>query len=256
MAGNPGVFPRARTADHLVNTPFFPIMKLTRLFTALALLTGSSVLRADPPPAPDKDKAKSLFDGKTLDGWEGDTKLWRVADGALTGGSLTEQVKHNDFLATKTDYANFILRLKIKLNGTDGFINSGVQIRSQRVPNSSEMAGYQCDYGDGWWGKIYDESRRNKVVGSPADEKAVNAAIKKDDWNDYVIRAEGGRITSWLNGVPAVDYTEADPKIVQTGKIGIQIHGGGKGQVQVKDVTIEELPATPTASPAPESKKG
>ena len=105
-----------------------------------------------------------IFDGKSLDGWEGDAKLWRVEDGMITGGSLTEKVAHNDFLATVKSYANFDLRLKIKLSGTEGFINSGVQIRSLRVPGSPEMSGYQVDYGKGWYGKIYDESRRNKVI--------------------------------------------------------------------------------------------
>ena len=50
------------------------------------------------------------------------------------------------------------MRLKIKLTGTNGFINSGFQMRSQRVPRNSEMSGYQCDYGDpNWWGAVYDE---------------------------------------------------------------------------------------------------
>ena len=101
----------------------------------------------DAPPAA-KATPKSLFDGRTLAGWEGNQKLWRVQDGALTGGSLTEMVKQNDFLATTRDYTNFIVRMKIKLTGREGFINSGFQIRSQRVPNNSEMAGYQCDFGD------------------------------------------------------------------------------------------------------------
>jgi hypothetical protein len=230
-------------------------MKLTRLFTALALLSGLTVLRADPPPAPDKEKAKPLFDGKTLDGWEGDAKLWRVQDGCVTGGNATDQVKQNEFLATRADYGNFILRLKIKLTGTEGFVNSGIQMRSTRVPNSAEMSGYQCDYGDPtWWGSVYDESRRNKVM-AQSDMKALGPVIKRQEWNDYVIRADGPRITTWINGVQGVDYTEADPKIPQTGKIGIQIHGGGKTQVQVKDITIEELPANPKAAVAPEVKK-
>src|SRR6266545_3785453 len=91
--------------------------------------------------------AVSLFDGKTLDGWEGDTKLWRVENGCITGGSLEERVPRNEFLATKKSFHNFDLRLKIKLTGTEGFINSGVQIRSVRVPGSSEMSGYQVDAG-------------------------------------------------------------------------------------------------------------
>src|SRR5258708_5828992 len=106
-----------------------------------------------------------IFDGKTLDGWEGDAKLWRVEDGMITGGSLTEKVAHNDFIATVKSYSNFDLRLKIKLSGTEGFINSGVQIRSLSMPGSPEMSGYQVDYGKGWYGKLYDESRRNKGVG-------------------------------------------------------------------------------------------
>src|SRR3954471_14084265 len=66
----------------------------------------------------------AIFDGKSLDGWEGDPKLWRVEDGMITGGSLTEKVAHNDFIATVKSYANFDLRVKIKLTGTEGFINS------------------------------------------------------------------------------------------------------------------------------------
>lgn len=209
---------------------------------------------AEPPPAPGAN-VKPLFDGKTLAGWEGNAKLWRVADGALTGGSLTETIKENDFLATTGDYANFIARFKIKLTGTDGFLNSGFQIRSQRVPNNSEMAGYQCDYGDpGWYGCIYDESRRNKLM-AQSDMTALDPVIKRNDWNDYVIRADGPRITTWINGVIGVDYIEADPKIVQTGKMGIQVHGGGKALVQVKDLTIEELPATLDRQGAPEPAK-
>ncbi len=188
----------------------------------------------------------SLFDGKTLEHFEGNTKLWRVEEGEIRGGSLTETVKHNDFLATKKNYPNFDLRLKLRLAGT-GFVNSGVQIRSIRIPGTSEMSGYQVDYGPGWYGKLYDESRRNKVIANSTDPKAVTAAVKEGDWNEYRIRAEGPRIQTWINGVPALDYTEKDPKIAQDGHIGIQVHGGGKALIQAKDITIEELPATPNA---------
>ena len=188
----------------------------------------------------------SLFDGKTLDGWDFDPKLWKLEEGEIRGGSLTEKVTHNDFIATKKHYSNFDLRVKLRLSGT-GFVNSGVQIRSLRVPGTPEMCGFQVDYGKGWYGKIYDEGRRNKVVAEAADLKAADAAIKEGEWNEYRIRAEGPRIQSWINGVPALDYTETDPNIPQDGIIGIQIHGGGAAQVQVKDIVIEELPATPNA---------
>ena len=191
--------------------------------------------------------AAELFDGKSLSGWEGDPKWWRVQDGALTGGSTTEKVPRNFFLATTKSYQNFELRLQLKLTGVPntGMINSGVQIRSLRVPNDTEMSGYQVDAGDGWWGKLYDESRRNRVIAEPLNAPALNAAVKPGDWNEYRIRAEGARIRSWINGVPALDYTEADPNIAQDGHIAIQIHSGGIAQVQVKNVVIEELPPTP-----------
>lgn len=213
----------------------------TLLLSLSFLLALAPILRAAP--------AASLFDGRSLAGWEGDLKWWRVADGALTGGSTTEKIPRNFFLATTRSFQNFDLRLKLKLTGdpVTGLINSGVQIRSLRVPADTEMSGYQVDAGDKWWGKLYDESRRNKVIAEPVDATAADAAVKKGDWNEYHIRTEGPRIRAWINGVPTVDYTEANPAIAFDGHIGIQIHGGGIALVQVKDVTLEELPATPGA---------
>lgn len=191
--------------------------------------------------------AESLFDGKTLNGWEGDPKWWRVENGMITGGSMTEKVPKNFFLATMRQFQNFDLTLKLKLTGVPntGMINSGVQIRSLRVPNNTEMSGYQVDAGEGWWGKLYDESRRRKPVGEPANQDAVNAAVKANDWNEFRVRAEGPRIRSWINGVAALDYTETESNIAQDGQIAVQIHSGGMALVQVKDVQIEVLPPTP-----------
>jgi putative membrane-bound dehydrogenase-like protein len=188
----------------------------------------------------------TIFDGKSLAGWEGDAAWWRVEEGEIRGGSSTVKVPKNFFLATEKSYQNFDLRLKLRLTGT-GFVNSGVQIRSVRVPNSTEMSGYQVDYGKGWYGKIYDESRRNKVIAEPKDAAAVLAAVKEGEWNEYRILAEGNRIRSWINGVPALDYVETAPNIATDGKIGIQVHSGGMAVIQAKDITIEELPATPGA---------
>ncbi|MFZ9605234.1 MAG: 3-keto-disaccharide hydrolase, partial [Opitutales bacterium] len=188
----------------------------------------------------------TIFDGKSLAGWEGDAAWWRVEDGEIRGGSSTVKVPKNFFLATEKSYQNFDLRLQLRLTGT-GFVNSGVQIRSVRVPNSTEMSGYQVDYGKGWYGKIYDESRRNKVIAEPKDAAAVLAAVKEGEWNEYRILAEGNRIRSWINGVPALDYVETAPNIATDGKIGIQVHSGGMAVIQAKDITIEELPATPGA---------
>ena len=183
-----------------------------------------------------------LADGKTFDGWEGDTaKTWRIADGAFVGGSLTEKVPHNEFLATKKEFGNFELRLKFKVVGKEGQVNAGIQFRSQRVPNHFEVSGYQADLGDGYWGALYDESRRNKVLVAP-DKDAVLKVLKMGEWNDYVIRCEGTRIQLWINGLKTVDYTEADAKIPQKGIVAVQIHGGGKAEAWYRDIVIEELP--------------
>ena len=186
-----------------------------------------------------------LSDGRTFDGWVGDTnKTWRMEDGAFVGGTLERKVPQNEFLRTTRSFTNFVLKVKFKLVGTDadGFINGGVQIRSEPAKTPpNEMVGYQCDMGEGWWGALYDESRRNKVLIKP-DPKAVEKALKKNDWNQYVIRCEGKRIRTSINGVEMIDYTEADDSLPQFGLIGLQVHGGGPAVASYKDVVVEILP--------------
>ena len=197
-----------------------------------------AALHAEPPSG----KTVLLFDGKSFDGWQGDTaKTWRVEDGALVGGSLAEKVPHNEFLATKKEFTNFDLRLKFKLVGTEGTVNAGVQIRSRRIPDHFEMRGYQADLGQSYYGSLYDESRRNKVLAA-ADKEVIATALKLGEWNEYRIRCEGRRIQLWINGVQTVDYTEPDETIEQRGFIAVQIHGGGKAEARYKDIVIEELP--------------
>ena len=214
---------------------------MKRLLFLPALLLFGTLLHAEPI---------SLFDGKTLDGWESrEPSLWKVEDGCLTGGDEAHKIPHNDFLCTKRSFSNFVLKLKIKLTGDpkSGMINSGVQIRTQRNPTGHEVCGYQCDYGEpSWYAGIYDEGRRNKFI-APADMKVVHPALHLWDWNDYEIRAEGNRIRTWINGVPGVDYKEEDPNIPYDGILGVQLHAGGNTKVQIKDVFIEELPPTPNA---------
>lgn len=184
----------------------------------------------------------ALFDGKTFNGWEGDTvKTWKIVDKTLTGGSLTETVPHNEFICTRKSYSNYILKLKFKLSGTEGFINGGVQFHSVRAKEPAyEMIGYQADLGKGYWASLYDESRRNKTLIGP-DSAMVQKILKADDWNDYEIRSENGRIRLFLNGTQTVDYTEPDKSIPQKGIIGLQIHGGGKASIAYKDIYIKEL---------------
>ena len=204
--------------------------------SVVVLALAASLISSLAAPVP-------LSDGKTFQGWAGDTnKTWRIENGAFVGGSLDKKVPRNEFLRTEQQFTNFVLRLKVKLTGTNGFVNGGVQIRSQpttKPPN--EMVGYQCDVGEGWWGKLYDETRRNKVLISP-ESNAVKKAIKPNEWNDYRIRAEGKRIQIAINGVNMIDYTEPDDSIPQHGMIGLQVHGGGAAEASYKDITIEVLP--------------
>ena len=179
-----------------------------------------------------------LFDGKTLNGWEGNKDMFRVEDGAIVGGNLKEKIPHNEFLCTEEEFSDFELRLKFKLVGKG--VNAGVQIRSKRIPNHHEVSGYQADLGDGFWGALYDESRRNKVLIGPKAE-AVEKILKREDWNDYRIRAEGPRIQLWINGEQTVDYTEKDEGIARSGIIGLQIHGGPPSEAWYKDITITPL---------------
>src|SRR5688572_26432211 len=177
-----------------MRSPFLILLSFALLAVAQA---------EDPKPQP-------LFDGKTFTGWEGDTKTtWRIEEGALTAGSLDKKQPRNEFLSTTKEYANFELTLKWKLEGTEGFVNGGVQFRTKRIPNNHEVSGYQADLGAGFDGALYDESRRNKVLAKPSEE-IRKKALKPGEWNEYRIRAEGPRIQIWLNGTLTVDYTETE----------------------------------------------
>jgi hypothetical protein len=185
-----------------------------------------------------EDRENKLFDGQTLAGWEGDEKLFRVEEGAIVGGNLKQAIPHNYFLCTKEQFADFDLKLKFKIIGDA--TNAGVQFRSQRIPDHHEVRGYQADLGEGYWGCLYDESRRNKVLARPEDE-ALAKALKKGEWNEYRILCRGPRIQLWINEVQTVDYTERDADIESKGIIGLQIHGGPPGEAWYKDITIERL---------------
>jgi hypothetical protein len=228
--------PRAKTLDPRPKTK--TNMKQICLFIAcVVFLAARTALPAEP-------KAVSLFDGKTFDGWEGDIKkFFRIEDGAIVGGSLKKPVPHNAFLCTKKTYKNFILRAECRLVGPTA--NGGIQLRTRRLRNHYEVSGYQADMSmekdGGYWGCLYDESRRNRVLARPP-RAALLKVLKPNNWNQYEIRCEGPRIRLSLNGVQMVDYAETDPKMPLDGIIGLQIHGGGPSEAWYRNITIKELP--------------
>lgn len=204
----------------------------------------------------DADGFVSLFDGESLKGWTGNLKYFRVQDGAIVGGTMKEKVPNNEFLTYAKKFADFELRLKAKLVGKGG--NAGIQIRSRRPTKEElasddkkkrlpphEMVGYQVDMGKAWnkvwWGKLYDESRRRKVLAEPYDEAQLEKITKWDDWNDYRVWVKGNQIKIWLNGTQTVDYVEKEKGIAMSGLIGLQIHGGPPSEASYKDIRIKEL---------------
>jgi hypothetical protein len=190
-------------------------------------LVSATTFAAEPKP---------LFNGKDLTGWEGRTDLWKVVDGSIVGES--PGLKENHFLVTTEEYGDFELRFEVKLHNPKE--NSGVQFRSQRLPNSTEMIGYQADIGPGFWGSLYDESRRRKVIAA-ADPEVVAKTVKPGEWNDYVVRAVGGKITLTINGTKTVEYDEPDPAIARAGKIGLQVHAGGPFKIEFRKLTLQPL---------------
>lgn len=184
-----------------------------------------------------------LFDGKSTDQWEGNMDWFRVEDQCIVAGSLNKTIPHNEFLCTKKTYANFELKVQVRLKGKGD--NAGVQFRTVRIPNKTEVSGFQCDVGSAWdrpvWACLYDESRRNKML-AEGDAAKTRAALHQDDWNELTVRAENDRIQIWLNGYQTVDYTETDPKIAREGIIGLQIHSGPPSEAWYRAIRIKPLP--------------
>jgi hypothetical protein len=186
---------------------------------------------------------QSLFDGKSLTGWEGNLKTFRVEEGAIVAGTLKDKIPNNEFLCTTARYGNFELRFKCRLVGKGN--NAGVQFRSERIPNHFEVSGYQCDMGAAFgrlvWGALYDESRRRKMLAEGNQEK-IKEVFRANDWNDMTVRCEGPRIQIWLNGLQTVDFTEPDEKIAREGIIGLQVHGGEPAEAWYQEIRLKKLP--------------
>ena len=185
----------------------------------------------------------TLFDGKSFEGWEGDTdNVWRIEDGVIVGGSM-EGNPQNEFLATRKSFDHFRLSLDYKLVGTEGFVNGGVQFRSQRTDEPpNEMIGYQADIGAGWSGSLYDESRRRTMLAT-ADKAHIQDIEKPGEWNRYEVLVDGPMVKLYLNGMHTVTYVESDPDIPMDGLIALQIHGGSKAEISFRNIEIEALPS-------------
>jgi hypothetical protein len=228
-----------------------------RIGTAIALLAvigAAGSVRAQAP-----EGFKSLFNGKDLSGWEGKKEFWSVQDGAITGETTRENpTKGNTFLIWKDGtLQDFELRVKWKLLAH----NSGIQFRSKDKGNCV-VGGYQADmdYANAYTGILYEEGGRGILVkrgqklkvladgkkveeGRTAEDKAIVAAIKKDDWNEYVIAAQGNHVVQRINGITTMELTdEQEAKRAMSGILAFQIHAGPPMKVQFKDIYLKDLP--------------
>ena len=245
---------------------------LARLSTVAVLLIAGVALAEDAPKAtapPEPKDMKVIFNGKDLDGWEGNTQLWTAKDGVIRGETTKEKVaKGNTFLIWKGGtLKDFELRLSFRIESG----NSGIQYRSKHVPfkdtdeNKWVVAGYQAEVENtpGKVGFLYHERGRGylnnvgdkvvmepaadgkgkptpKVVGKLGDKAAIGATYKKGDWNDYVIICKGNHVQHYLNGIQTVDFTDNDEKgRCDSGILALQIHAGPPMWVEFKNIRIK-----------------
>ena len=214
------------------------IKNISLLFLIVCML-GCSLLKKGGDGA-----AVSLFDGKTLTGWDGDRNWFRVEDGCIVAGSLEKEIPHNMFLCTTKEYDDFELKLEIKIMGPGD--NSGIQFRSRRIPGGPEVSGYQADAGGPIgdfgvvWGSLYDEARRNRMLVTANQEEIVKV-YRQNEWNEMVVKCQGNHIQIWLNGYQTVDYTEEDDTIPKKGIIGFQLHAGAPTEVRYRNIKLTEL---------------
>jgi uncharacterized protein (TIGR03067 family) len=220
---------------------------------------------------------KTIFNGKDLNGWDGNPKLWWVKDGAIVGQTTTNQpIKVNTFLIwTNGVTTDFELRCSFRITAQNekGFANSGIQYRSKVLDSTNwVVGGYQADMeaGPNYTGILYDEAGgagkrgimaargekviwdkdgKKQVAGSLGKSEEIQAAIKKDSWNEYVVIAQGNHLQHFINSKPTVDVTdECDSKALTSGVLALQVHVGGPMTAEFKNLRIKTLP--PPAKPA------
>ena len=176
---------------------------------------------------------KPLFNGHNLDGWDGDPQVWSVRDGMIVGSTENHPLRHNEFLISKDKYSNFILHAEMKLRNH----NSGIQFRSEAMPEWI-VRGYQADAGENnYWGNIYEERGRGTLVDGWAN--GGKDVVKLKDWNQYEIRCEGDHIQLKLNGKETADLHDSKSS---DGVIAFQVHMGPPMEVYFRNVEIKKLP--------------
>ncbi len=234
----------------------------------MALAVSAAAGEKKETPKPGAEGFVSIFDGKTLDGWDGNPAFWSVKDGAITGQTTKENpTKGNTFIIWKGGLVgDFELKLDYRI--VKG--NSGIQYRSFRIkgPDRWRLGGYQADFeaGKNYSGILYGEryrgilARRGQktvigdnhkptVVGTVGDSKAIQKKIKHEDWNAYHVVAKGFHFVHRINGMVAIECTDEDKKMRKAaGLLGLQLHAGPPMTVQFKNIRIKHIGTQPAAA--------
>lgn len=199
---------------------------------ALALVAVVSL--AQPLSREEKKQGfKPLFNGKDLSEWKGDSRLWRVEKGVIIGSSDGVKLPHNTFLIHKQEWGDFHLKFQVRLRNH----NSGVQFRSEELPDFV-VKGLQADMAEGnWWGSIYDEKGTRGVIVNGWKGKA-ETVVKPGDWNDYEIYAKGDEIRITVNGLVTAELKDSSRL---SGVLALQLHAGPPMQVEFRNLRIKRL---------------
>ncbi len=175
----------------------------------------------------------NLFNGENLDGWTiYGTEKWFVEKGLLVCESGPD--KGYGYLATDEFYDNFELTVDFKQEANG---NSGIFFRS--TIEGTKIAGWQVEVAPPGSnsGGIYESYGRGWLI-QPDPEK--DKALKMGKWNTMKIRADGSKITTWLNGTQMVEID--DEKIGEgKGSIALQIHDGGGIRVKWRNLKVTPL---------------
>ena len=206
-------------------------MKIVSLLLAAVLgASAQSVVSKEEK----KDGFKPLFNRRNLKQWKGDRRLWRVNNGVIVGSTDDFQITQNTFLIHKKEFGDFHLKLQVRLrNG-----NSGIQFRSEELPEFV-VRGLQADMAENsWWGSIYDEKGKRGAIVDGWKGKAEKV-VKAAGWNDYEIVAIGDKITLKVNGVVTAELTDSTRA---TGVLALQLHRGPPMKVYFRNMRIKRLP--------------
>jgi hypothetical protein len=190
------------------------------------------------PPREGKSETIQLFNGKDLEGWEGNKDLWSVVDGVIVGKNKDE-VKVSTYLLTKRKFTDFRLTATVKLVQSE--MHSGIAFWGHKAPDKGDpytYAGHLVMFPSGWG--MYDLYGRG---GLPVDGAPAKKVGKQHDWNDLEILAQGNRVRVVVNGALVVDWRDPEPKRIMEGPVGLQLHSNKEPQeVHFKNLVLTTFP--------------